>query len=352
MPDLTEYKCPACGGAMEFNSKLQKMKCPYCDTEMEVEEFQELHSQANTSDSTNQWTKKETAGIHIYICESCGGQIAADESTGASSCPFCGSPVIMSGQFSDDLKPDYIIPFKLDKKEAKAAYQKHLQGKNFLPGIFRSENHIDEIKGIYVPFWLFDTDATADMKFNGERIRTWTSGDTEYTEHEFYQAQRTGEIRFSHVPADGSKKMDDILMESIEPYDFSEAVPFQSAYLAGYLANRYDVSAKERLKRARERILRSTEISFEETVQGYHSVTTQDSHITLHNTSSVYALYPVWLLNTTWKNKKYTFAMNGQTGKMVGDLPFDKQAFWKYVATRGVLIGTILSALTCILRLL
>ena len=112
----------------------------------------------------------------------------------------------MSGQFSDDLKPDYIIPFKLDKKEAKAAYQKHLQGKNFLPGIFRSENHIDEIKGIYVPFWLFDTDATADMKFNGERIRTWTSGDTEYTEHEFYQAQRTGEIRFSHVPADGSKK--------------------------------------------------------------------------------------------------------------------------------------------------
>ena len=100
-------------------------------------------------------------------------------------------------------------------------------------------------------------------------------------------------------------------MESIEPFKFEDAVDFKTAYLAGYLADKYDVTAEQSIDRANERIKRSTEDAFASTVKGYHSVTTENSSIRLHNGKAKYALYPVWLLNTTWKGKKYLFAMNG-----------------------------------------
>ena len=267
MSDIMEYKCPACGGAMEFDSKSQKMKCPYCDTEMSIEEFQQTQQGkqdgaenapgGSASDDVNwqaasdgQWSEGETNGMRVYACESCGGEIVADENTGATSCPFCGNRVVMKGQFSGDLKPDYIIPFKLDKKAAKEAYHKHLHGKKFLPKVFKQENHIDEIKGVYVPFWIFDADANANIRYKATRVRAWSDSNYNYTETSFFSVTRGGHIGFEKVPVDGSTKMADDLMESIEPFDFSEAVDFQTAYLAGYMADKYDVDAEQSIGRA------------------------------------------------------------------------------------------------------
>lgn len=357
MSVMMEYKCPFCGGAMEFDSTIQKMKCPYCDSEMTVEEFQRQQKQSETvQDSTaeksgwqaasdGQWSAGETDGMRVYACESCGGEIVADETTGATSCPFCGNRVVMKGQFAGDLKPDCIIPFQMDKKAAKNAYYQHLKGKPFLPKPFKDKNHIDEIKGVYVPFWLYSAETNTSVVFHADRLRIWESGDTEYTEHSEYQVERSGRNRFEHLPVDGSRKMDDALMESIEPYDFSGAVPFEPAYMAGYLADRYDMDQNEQFSRATERINRSAEQALAQTVEGYNSVSVSSSQVDILNASYLYALYPVWILNTTWQNSKYIFAMNGQTGKMVGDLPVDKQAFWKYVIIRAAIITAILFAL-------
>lgn len=232
----------------------------------------------------------------------------------------------MTGQFSGALKPDYVIPFKLDKKAAKAGLMRHLRGKRLLPKVFKDQNHIDEIKGIYVPFWLFDTDADADIRYRATKVRSWSDKNYNYTETRFFMVARSGNIGFTRVPVDGSTKMEDDLMESIEPFDFKEAVPFQTAYLAGYMADKYDVGAEESIARANERVKRSTEDNFKSTVTGYTSVTTEQSSVRLHDGSAKYALYPVWILNTTWNGKQYRFAMNGQSGKFVGDLPVDKKA--------------------------
>ena len=163
MSAIKEYKCPACGGTMEFDSTSQKMKCPYCDTEISVEEYEALNESQTSEDKKSGQTEKSTkeSTFVTYICESCGGEITADKTTGATTCPFCGNRVVLKGQFEGGLKPDYVIPFKLDKKAAKAAYQKHLEGKAFVPSVFKEENHIDEIVGIYVPFWLFDMETNA-----------------------------------------------------------------------------------------------------------------------------------------------------------------------------------------------
>ena len=337
MAVLQEYKCPCCGGAIAFDSALQKMKCPFCDTEFEMKTLANYDDGLqNGQDSMEwetsagaQWQEGETDGLCSYVCKSCGGEIVGDENTAATSCPFCGNPVVMMGKFSGALKPDFVIPFKLDKKAAKEGLMKHLNGKRLLPKIFKDQNHIDEIKGVYVPFWLVDTDADARVRYRTTKVRSWSDNNYDYTETSHYLVRRGGSVGFDNVPVDGSSKMPDDLMESIEPFDFSGAVDFQTAYLAGYLADKYDVDAEQSVERANERVKKSTEEAFASTVQGYATVTAESSNIQLHGGKAKYALYPVWILNTTWNGNKYTFAMNGQTGKFVGDLPVDKSAATK-----------------------
>lgn len=341
MADLLNYECPCCGGKIEFDSTSQELKCPYCDTVFESEALrsfdEELKQQQPDemnwdTQAGSQWQEGEQSGMHTYFCESCGGEIVTDANTSASACPYCDNPVIMKGQLSGELRPDYVIPFKLDKEAAKAALNNHLKGKPLLPKMFKDENHIDEIKGVYVPVWLFDADARARFRFRGEKHRHWEDHRFEYTEVKYYALIRGGSISFRQVPVDGSTKMDDTLMESIEPFNFNEAVDFQTAYLSGYLADKYDVDAETSITRANQRIRNSTEEAFERTTDGYRNVRTEQSSIRLSNGKAKYALYPVWLLNTTWNGQKYTFAMNGQTGKFVGDLPADKSAAFRWFA--------------------
>jgi len=339
LSELQEYKCPCCGGAIEFDSKAQKMKCPYCDTEFDVETVSSYNNaikEERTEDmkwetgAGGEWENGERDGLNVYVCRSCGGEIVGDDTLAATACPYCDNPVVMTGQFADALKPDLVIPFKLDKKDAIAALKRHYSGKRFLPKVFTNENHIEEIKGVYVPFWLFSADADADARYKATRARFWSDSNYNYTETSYYSVHRSGSIGFDRIPVDGSSKMDDTLMESIEPYRYGDAVDFRTAYLAGYLADKYDVDAEASIGRANERIKNSTSEAFRSTVTGYSSVITENCNVRLKNGSSKYALLPVWLLNTEWNGKKYTFAMNGQTGKLVGDLPMDKGAYRRW----------------------
>lgn len=335
MAAIQEYKCPCCGGAIVFDSNIQKMKCPYCDTEFEMETLKGYDNELKNdkaddmqweSNAGTEWQEGEADGLRTYICKSCGGEIVGDESMAATECPFCGNPVVLSGQFSGALKPDIVIPFKLDKNAAKAGLTKHLSKKRLLPKIFKDQNHIDEVKGLYVPFWLFDTDVSAQVRYRATKVRSWSDSNYNYTETQHYSVHRGGNIGFANVPVDGSTKMADDLMESIEPYNISDAVDFQTAYLSGYLADKYDVDADQSVQRANERVKKSTEEAFAQTVKNYTTVVTENSNIHLSSGKVKYALYPVWILNTTWKDEKFTFAMNGQTGKFVGNLPVDKAA--------------------------
>ena len=361
MAVLQEYKCPCCGGAIAFDSSIQKMKCPYCDTEFEMEALAGYDSELkNTKEDDmkwetsagSEWQEGEADGLRSFVCKSCGGEIVGDENTAATSCPFCGNPVVMMGQFSGALKPDYVIPFKLDKKAAKEALNRHYSGKRLLPKVFRDQNHIDEIKGVYVPFWLFDADAEADILYRATQVRAWSDSSYNYTETSFYSVSRSGSISFEKVPVDGSTNMPDALMESIEPYDFSEAVDFQTAYLAGYLADKYDVDAEQSIEHANDRIKQSTADAFADTVEGYTTVTPESTSIRLQNGKAKYALLPVWILNTTWNGQKYTFAMNGQTGKLIGDLPLDKGAYRKWLFGLTGIVGAAVFALSYLIWLL
>ena len=359
MDTLLQYKCPCCGGKIEFNSNLQKMKCPYCDTEFDIEALKSYDEVLKSEEpdsmewddvSFSKWNEEETEDMSVYVCSSCGGEIVCDTTTAATFCPYCDNPVVMAGRLSGELKPDYVIPFKIDKNGAKAGLARHLKGKRLVPKLFKEQQHIDEIKGVYVPFWLYDAEVKAGIRYRATNVRVWSDSNYDYTETLHYSIVRQGSVGFQNVPADGSSKMEDSLMESIEPFDFSEAVDFQTAYLSGYMADKYDISSEDCKPRTNERIKNSTETVFASTVRGYTTVVPQSSNISFSKGKIKYVLYPVWLLNTTWKGKKYYFAMNRQTGKFVGDLPLDKKAYWKWFGIWTAIFSVIAFLLQIIIE--
>ncbi|MBR3738236.1 MAG: DUF2225 domain-containing protein [Eubacterium sp.] len=333
MAELFEYKCPNCGGSVEFDSSAQKMKCPYCDSEFDVEALKSMDERLDETEpdsfswdenSNSQWEEADASQMNVFVCKSCGGEIVVDENTAATACPYCDNPVVLAGRLSQTLKPDFVIPFKLDKNQAKDALKKYTKNKKFAPNIFKTQNKLDEIKGLYVPFWLFDSNANAAVSYNATRTTTWRDKNYRYTKTDHYDVFRSGTMRFENIPVDGSTKMPDELMESIEPFNFSEAVDFQTAYLSGYLADKYDVSMENSIGRANERIKTSCEDALENTVSGYESVMVKSSSVQTSDGVAKYALYPVWIIHTLYKGEKLTFALNGQTGKITGNIPVSK----------------------------
>ena len=326
-----QLKCPCCGGTLEFDSKSQNVVCPYCDSQFTTEDLNEYtkdlesDKQEETAWDESQvqaYTNEESKGIKIYSCDSCGGEVIVDETTSSTICPYCGNNLVVSKQLSGDLKPNYVIPFKNDKSVAESNLKKFFRKKPLLPGSFSKESVLEEVKSLYVPFWIFDADVDGKVRFKGEIRKSWSDSNYSYEETKYYSIIRGGNIAFDHVPVDGSSKMEDKLMESIEPFDFSEAKEFNVAYLAGIAADRYDVDKDVTFNRATERIRQGTIEAFKNDIGSkYENLSVEDSNIQLSNTNASYALYPVWLLNTKWRDKSYRFAVNGQTGKVTGDLP-------------------------------
>lgn len=341
---VKEYKCPCCGGNLVFNSDTQKLHCPSCDNEMDMETYREYAKVVESTEQkedtydwgatdfgrSGEWVVKED-GSRVYKCPSCGGEIEAQETTAATKCPYCDSPVILPEQVSGGFKPDLIVPFQLDAKAAKGAYKGFCKKKALLPRSFQSDQKIKEITGIYVPFWLFSCQAEGTINYNGQRIRKWKDQQYEYIQTDYYLVSREGCVNFDYVPVDGSVEMDDAYMESIEPYDMSKAVPFDEAYLSGYEAIKYDVSKDESRGRAQERIKTSFQDILKQSVdkKEYDILMLKNSQIGCTNGAVHYALLPVWVVKVEYKDKMYRFAMNGQTGKLVGELPIDSGLFWK-----------------------
>ncbi|MCR5293016.1 MAG: hypothetical protein K6E28_09110 [Eubacterium sp.] len=349
MAELNRYKCPACGGILKFSSSKQMLSCDSCGSDYPVEQFDaSIEAQGDEYVARQDDWNPANDGLIVYECKSCGGEIVGDETIGSTKCPYCDNPIVISSMFKGSLKPDLIIPFKLNKYAATDKLKKHVNSIKLAPAAFKSDNHIQELKGVYVPFWLFDADVHARADFDTTKVHRHSDNQYDYEETEYYDVLREGNMSFRNIPSDGSKKMDDNLMDSIEPFNIEEAVPFSAAYLAGYMADKYDVTAEECKPRADLRIKNSSEQMLNDQVKGYDTKNMRRCDVQQSNNKVKYALFPVWLLNTTWNGKKYTFAMNGQTGTFVGDVPYSKGKFWGillgvFAVLAGIMLGVSIS---------
>lgn len=380
---VTNYQCPACTGPLHYSAKSGKLACDYCGSSFDVAEIEALYARkeaeaaaakqaADAKAEAAQAAKAEAAeaaaasggwdtsglsrdwgaeadGLRVYSCPSCGAELICDQSTAATACPYCGNPAIVPGQFSGALRPDSILPFRLSKDDAVQALRAHYKGKPFLPRSFTSANHIEQIQGVYVPFWLFDGGAEGAASYRASNTNVYETGDYEITETRHYHVVRAGSLAFEKIPVDASSKMPDDHMDSIEPFDYAQLRPFSTAYLPGYLADKYDVTIDDSRDRADTRCRETLAQALRDTVTGYGACVTEREDIALRRGKVHYALLPVWMLSTKWRGQDFLFAMNGQTGKLVGDLPTDRGRFWGMFAA---IAAPLTVALTAILQFL
>ncbi len=367
---ITNYQCPSCTGPLRYDGASGKLQCDYCGSSFTTAEIEQIYQAkldeaeqaasaapqtVGTDAESEDWNTEQSAwdagqeGMKIYNCPSCGAQMICDETTAATSCPYCGNPSVVPGQFHGMLRPDYILPFRLSKEEALASLKNYYKGKKLLPKQFSDTNHLEEIKGIYVPFWLFDGRAVADTSYQATRVMSVRQGNEMVTTTEYFDVHRAGTVRFTRIPADGSKKMPDELMDSIEPFDYTELKPFSTAYLPGFLADIYDVDDKESFERAQKRSSTTALEIMDSTVSGYSSVVPRHREVHVQREKTAYALLPVWMLSTRWNGKNFIFAMNGQTGKFIGDLPVSKG---RYLAWFAGIAAPLAALLAIVLKLM
>ena len=354
---ITNYQCPACTGPLQFDAATGKLACQYCGSAYTPQEIEELYAEKDAkaaetkaaadakrekaaASGSDEWDMSglssdwgtDANGMRTYNCPSCCAELICDETTAVTACPYCGNPSVVPGQLSGVLKPDFVIPFKVTKEKAIAALKEHYKGRPFLPNAFKQKNHLEEIKGVYVPFWLFDGTADCDAVYDCEKTHTYRSGDYDVIHTDHFEVLREGSVSFNRIPVDGSTKMPDDYMDSIEPFDYGALKEFSTGYMPGYMADKYDVSAEECSERADARAENTAEQCLRDSVINYSSVLERHKNIRLHRGEVKYALLPVWLLTTKWNGENWLFAMNGQTGKFVGKLPVDKKKKWAIFA--------------------
>ena len=313
-----DHKCPTCSAKLPFNPESQKWDCEYCGNSYTLDQLN------NYEEENNQHADTE---LNVYKCPNCSANIISDTNTTATFCIYCGSTSIIKERLVGEFKPSKIIPFKTTKEEAIKSFKNFIKGKIFAPDNFTDEKNIQKITGVYIPFWTYNCSAQADLDFNAQKIKTWRSGNYRYTKTDYYLLKRAGNMDFEKVPVDGSRKFDDNTMDSIEPFLYEDLKDFNISYLSGFLSEKYDVNSDEASIRARERINNTIIDKLKSTTKYYNMVNLINSKIDIDTKKSEYVLLPVWMLNIEYNKIPYLFAMNGQTGKMIGNIPIDNKKF-------------------------
>ena len=324
--ESVEYKCPNCSADLKFNPETQKLDCEFCLSSFTVDEIKKICASAETSIPQEAVQVKEDFEnhTHLYRCKSCGAEIMADDQQTALFCYYCHNPVILAGKMGGEYKPDKVIGFKLTKENAISSFQKWVSKRWFVPKDFKSQQQIEKLTGLYVPFWVADCNINADYRAIGKKVRSWTSGNYSYTETKEFRIIRQGNLVTKGIPADGETKIDDLLMEAIEPFDYRDAKDFSMSYLSGFYADKYDVDKAAVFPRIRARSTQACDSLIKSTISGYSSVIPSMNQYNIMSTDWSYMMLPVWFMSYRYKDNIYEFAINGQTGKLAGTPPLAK----------------------------
>lgn len=318
---VLDNQCPCCRAPLFYNTTTDHFKCEYCDSVFTVKDLEKLED-AKIEETNKPETEKE---IYVsYKCTNCGAEIVADEHTSSTFCLYCGNAAILKDKLSGQFKPDKMIPFKTDKDMAIKAFKSLAKGRPLIAKSFISEKNIDKITGLYIPFWLYKIKTTGSLEADGVRVKSWSQGDMRYTKKDFYKLKRAGEMTYERVPVDGSTRFNNDIMNTIEPFNYNYLVDFNYRYLSGFLAEKYDINKDETFKDAEKRVLTSTKDIMYNNMGNYTTKTITSNTIKAEQENVEYALLPVWMVNVKYQNKFYIFAMNGQTGEFIGNIPLNK----------------------------
>ena len=351
-----DHKCPSCNASINYNPKDKNWVCEYCGSKFTLEELEanernfETTSVKDSKELDNSKSKSdsnENVEMDEYICQDCGAKIVADKNTAATFCVYCKNTAILKSRLSDKFSPSQIIPFSKTKEDAIEAFKSVGKGKFLMPKEFTDPKNIEELTGVYIPFWLYSCEADGKMTGKGTKVMMWSDFYYNYTKTDTYNVERSGSFTFENIPVDGSVRFNDAIMNSIEPFKYDELTKFSYSYLSGFLAEKYDVEKDEAKKITIERAEQSTYSDLQRRAGSkYNSFIPEIKECNIKNEKVDYVLLPVWMVNIKYNEKMYTFAMNGQTGKMIGDIPYSKKKAVIFVLILFVVIFALVALIT------
>ncbi len=314
-------KCPNCGGQVVYDPKSAKIICKYCQGKTEVDEYTPYEDKALQESAKSE--SEEYMETNIYHCSSCGADLMLSGTEASTFCSYCGSPTIVFDRVSRELRPKWIIPFKLTESQALECIRERFKEGSYIPKKIK-ELTVDKVHAIYMPYWLFSTHIRRGMVVEA---RTDDDGTFEYV--------RDASCRYKKVTLDASVRLNNEMSRRLEPFHTDELVEFDVAYLSGFYADKYDVpsEALEAANVARCRdylddaILDTCPRVNKVTLGRISNYSKRDIREESRIENVEYALLPAYFVNLKYDTGKQLVIVNGQTGKVVGNLPFEKERF-------------------------
>lgn len=328
MAKSVSEKCITCNAPLKYNSKEDIFKCEYCGNKFTIDDLEKHKKKVSEIRKKEEKKKNKKINVDAYHCENCGANIILGENTASTSCVYCKSTAIIKERLEGLYAPTRMITFKYSKEDAINSFKKLCNGRKLMPNDFDNINNIQEMEGLYVPFRLYNCENNVNLHAVCSNTTSWTDSKYINTKTDYYNVTTTGTLVFTNVPNDAASRFDDNVMHSIEPFDYEEFKDFNMSYLSGYISEKYDVLENDAYEITKKRIDNDSKNYLLNKISGYStkSISSYNSDILLLNNE--YVLLPVWVLNIKYKNKIYRFAMNGQSGKMVGEIPVDTKKLW------------------------
>ena len=345
----TNYKCPNCGAPISLDAELQLFKCDFCWSKyspesMEVADQKRIKKeQQRIRHSKNQEAKARASNevVLAYHCENCGADVVTDETTTATFCYYCHSPVILESRLLGNDRPDEIIPFSISREHAQQLFLDWTKTKRYLPNDFRTKAHLEKMTGVYIPYWFMDSDVKVNFVGTSKKSQSNRVGDYLHTEVTSYAHQRRGTQYFTDVNVAGTNKIDINLLNGIEPFDSDKIQKFSMPMLSGFFAESYTLNEANANKFLEQTILGladrllSRSFSFTGAVNPTHKNFVQKSK------GARYVMLPIWILTYNYQGKIYVFGVNGESGEATGELPIVKSKLYRDSVLWGLLVAAI-----------
>lgn len=335
MADVT-FKCLNCGSYLHFDPESQKWKCPYCNSLFQEDVLLQKEAAMREAAQKEEPEKSADGTQVVYHCSNCGSQIMTDETTVATECYYCHSPVVLQGKMQNDLRPDSVLPFTVDKEKAVEQFMNWTKGKRFVPKGFFKRNAVETMYGVYYPHFVSDCEMDGVLEGEGRMVNVINEPRYVTTVTKHYHVRRAGHLHFNDVMRPALTKANKKLSDGIHPFPIEEAKPFAGAYLTGFLAERRDIDAASIREDIEKELTGYVKPMLSEST--HYDSTTFSADGKMTDIKTDYVMLPTWVL--TYPNQKnpddpYYYAMNGCTGKVCGRLPINKGKLWGM----GVLCG-------------
>lgn len=368
MEEFVSVTCPHCGGKLRFDDKKQLVICESCGTSFAPYRLLQYDNELSDEDVTF-GVGETTERDHLVLntCSSCGAEVMLLDTVAASTCPYCGNNILVKRSLTGDFRPKYVIPFKHNIEDATIELNQLLSHRHYLSKKFKETIKNAKLVGTYVPYFIYGGDVACKMSFIMSYTNQSEVGMALVADIAIFSIFAAiglgaeeglvspGEIQkedslvtlgarmsFAHLGIDALDELDDNIALRLEPFDNKEVRPFNSSYLSGYVAKRYDSNLEEVENRARKVFEKAMEKELNKVYFEISNKTLKVKDVKLARINANYALYPVYIANYKWEDKEYQLAINGQTGKIAIDLPVSKPKVCLYFAIAFTTIAFIL----------